>query len=68
MDYNADDTIFTGYIYNLNTPELDKVNRSEYGKATNFKQDIVEVIGDNCYIPTSGYCFIIWINYLTGTD
>ena len=48
MDYNADNTIFTAYIYNLNTPELDKVNRSEYGKATNFKQDTVEVIDDNC--------------------
>ena len=57
MDYDADVIIFTDYGYKLKTLEIKNVNRSEYGKITDYKQDIVEVIGKNCYIPTSGYCF-----------
>ena len=34
MEYDADDTIFTGCTYDLNTPEFKKVNRSENGKGT----------------------------------
>ena len=68
MDYDADDTIITGYIYKVNTPEINKVNRSEYGKGTAFKQYIAEVIGNNCYIPTRGHCSIKCINYLKGED
>ena len=44
---------------------LKKVNRSEFGRGKDFKQDIVEYIGNNCYIPTSGICFIKCINYFT---
>ena len=33
-----------------------------------FKKDIVEYIGNSCYIPSSGNCFIKCINYLTGND
>ena len=33
-----------------------------------FKQDIVEYIGNNCYIPTSDNCFMKCINYSTGKD
>ena len=63
--YDSEDVIFTGWLYKLDTPEFKKVNRSQYGRGTDFKQDFVEYIGDNCYIPTSGNCFINCINYFT---
>ena len=66
--YDNEDAIFTGWLYRLNTPEFKKVNRSQYGRGTDFKQDIVEYIGNNCYIPTSGNCFIKCINYFTKKD
>ena len=49
--YDSEDVIFTGWLYKLNTPEFKKVNRYQYGRGTDFKQDIVENIGNNCYIP-----------------
>ena len=55
-------------MYKLNTSEFKKVNRSQYGRGTDFKQDIVEYIGNKCYIPTSGNCFIKCINYFTKKD
>ena len=58
MDYDADDTIFVGYYYKSNIPDFSKTYRSEYGNRTDFKQDIIEVFGNNCYYSTSGYCFI----------
>ena len=66
--YDSEDVIFTGWLYKLITPEFKKVNRSQYGRGTDFKQDIVEHIGNNCYIPTSGKCFINCINYFTKKD
>ena len=63
--YDSDNVIFTGRLYKLNTPEFKKVNKSQYGRGTEFKHDIVQYIGDNCYIPTSGNCFIKCINYFT---
>ena len=66
--YDSEDVIFTGWLYKLNTPEFKKVNRSQYGRGTDFKQDIVEYKGNNCYIPTSGKCFIKCINYFTKKD
>ena len=44
--FDSDDVIFTGWLYKLNTPEIKKVNRSQYGRGTDFKQDIVEYIGN----------------------
>ena len=44
------------------------MNRSQNGKGTYFKQDIDEYIGNNCYIPTSGNCFIKCINFFTKKD
>ena len=61
--YDSEDVNFKGWLYKLNNPEFKKVNRSQYGRGTDFKQDIVEFIGNNCYIPTSGNCFIKCINY-----
>ena len=68
MDYDADDTTFSGYNYKITTPEFNQISRSEYGKGNIFKRDIFGNIGKNCYIPTSGYCFIECINCLTGKD
>ena len=60
--YNSEAVILTGWLYKLNTPEFDKVNGSQYARATDLKQDIVENTGENCYIPTSVICFIKCIN------
>ena len=60
--YDSEDVIFTGWLYKLNTPEFKIVSRSQYGRGTDFKQDIVDYIGNKCYIPTSGNCFIKCIN------
>ena len=54
VDYDSEDVIFTGWFYKLNTLENKKVNRSQYGRGTDFERDIVENIGDSCYNPTSG--------------
>ena len=68
QDYDSEDAIFNGYIYKLNTPQFIKVNRSQYGNGCSFDKIIVEYRGNNCYIPTKGYCFVKCINYLTGQD
>ena len=68
IDYDSDDVIFTGYVYKLNTPQFKVVKRSAYGKGTNHMQEIVEYHGQNCYIPTSGMCFIKCINRFTKKD
>ena len=68
IDYDSEVVIFTGYDYKLNTPQFKVVKRSVYGKDTNHTQEIVEYHGQNCYIPTSGMCFIKCINYFTKKD
>ena len=55
-------------MYKLNKSEFNKVNRCQYGRGTDFKQDFVEYIGNNYYNPTSGNCFIKFINYSTKKD
>ena len=52
----------------LSTPDNNRVNRSQFGRATALKQDINDYIGDNCYIPTSGNYFIKCFNQITGND
>ena len=68
VDYDSEDVTFTGYVYKLNTPHFKVVKRSAYGKGTNYMHDIVEYPGQNCYIPTSGMCFIKCINCFTKKD
>ena len=68
QDYDSDDTIFNGYIYKIDTPQFKKVNRSEYGNGCSFDKIINEYRGNNCFIPTKGYCFVKCINFLTGQD
>ena len=65
VDYDSEDVIFNRYVYKLNTPHFNIVKRSAYGKGTNYMQEIVEYKGSNCYIPTSGMCFIKCINHFT---
>ena len=66
--YDADDCIFNGYIYKIDTPQFNKVKRSQYGNGCDFKHEIIEYRGNNCFIPTKGYCFVKCINFLTGQD
>ena len=66
--YDAEDAIFNGYIYKLNTPQFNKVNRSQYGNGCSFDKIIIEYRGNNCFIPTKGYCFLKCVNFLTGQD
>ena len=66
--YDADDCIFNGYIYKIDTPHFKKVNRSQYGNGCSFDEIIIEYQGNNFFIPTKGYCFVKCINYLTGKD
>ena len=66
--YDAEDAIFNGDIYKINTPQFNKVNRSQYGNGCDFKHEIIEYRGNNCFIPTKGYSFVKCINVLTGQD
>ena len=66
--YDAEDSIFNGYIYKTNTPHYHSVRRSQYGNGCDFKHEIVEYRGNSCYIPTKGYCFVKCIKFLTGKD
>ena len=66
--YDADDTIFIGYSYKVDTPQFKKVNRSQYGNGCSFDKISEEYIGNNCFIPIKGYCFVKCINFLTGQD
>ena len=68
IDYDSEDVTFTGYLYKLYTPHFKVVKRSAYCTGTNYMQEIVEYHGRNCYIPTSGMCFIKCINYFTEKD
>ena len=56
--YNSDDVVFTGWLHKLNTPQFNRVNRFQYGRGTDFKQDIVEYTGNTCYSLTRGNGFI----------
>ena len=47
-DYDSDDSIFNGYIYKIDTPQFNKMKRSEYGNGCDFKHEIIEYKGNNC--------------------
>ena len=65
VDYDSEDITSTGYVYKLNTPQFNVVKRSACGNGTIYMQEIVEYHVQNCYIQTSGMCFIKCINYFT---
>ena len=52
----------------MNTPQFNKVNRSQYGNGCDIKHEIIEYRGNKCFIPTKGSCFIKCVNFLTGED
>ena len=52
--YDAEDAIFKGYIYKLETPQFNKVNRSQNGNGCDFKHEIIDYRVNNCFIPTKG--------------
>ena len=64
--YDAEDAIFNGYIFKINTPQFNIVNRSQNGNGCSFDKIIVEYRGNNCFVPTKRFCFVKCINYLTG--
>ena len=41
-DYDAEDAIFNGHIFKINTPQFNKVNRSQYGNGCGFDKIIVK--------------------------
>ena len=65
-DYDLEKSISCGYFYRINTPQFNKVNRSQYGTGCDFKHEVVEYPGNNCFIPTKGYCFVKCNNFITG--
>ena len=66
--YDAENSIFNGYIYKVNTSQFNVFERSQNGKGCDFKHEIIEYQGNNCFIPTKGYCFIKSVNFITGQD
>ena len=66
--YDAEDAIFNGCNYKIDTPQFNLVNRSNYGNGCDFKHEIIEKRGNNCFIPTKRYCFVKCFKYLTGQD
>ena len=62
--YDAVAAIFNGYTYKINTPQFNLVNRSRYGNGCDFKHEIIEYHGNNCYKPTKGCCFVKCIIFL----
>ena len=51
-DYDSEESIFNGYIYKIDTPQFNKVIRSQFGNGCSFDKIIVEYRGNNCFIPT----------------
>ena len=60
--------VLFAYIYKINTPQFNKVNRSQYGNGCDFKHEILEYRGNNCFIPTKGYCFVKRVNFSAGKN
>ena len=57
QDYGSDHAIFNGFIYKIKTPQLNLVNRSQYGNGCDFKREIIEYRCNDCFVPTKSYCF-----------
>ena len=68
QDYDSEDALFNGCIYKLDTPQFNEVNRNQYGKGCDFEHEIIEYRGNNCFLPTKGYCFVKCIHFPTGKD
>ena len=68
QEYESEDAFFNGSFYKINTPQFNLVDRNQYGNGCDFKHEIIEHRGNNCFIPTKGYCFIKFISFLTGQN
>ena len=49
---DAGDPISNGYFYIKDTSHFFLVNRSQYRKGCDFKHEIIENRGNNCFTPT----------------
>ena len=52
QDYESEEAISNGYIYKNNTTKFNLHNTSEYGNGCDFRDEIIEYRGNNCFIPT----------------
>ena len=57
VDYDSE-YFFTCWLYKIDTPEINTANTPQQGTGTDFKQDIVEYVGKNCFFPASSTCFL----------
>ncbi|ESO86699.1 hypothetical protein LOTGIDRAFT_166974 [Lottia gigantea] len=64
---DTSDWYFTGeIIFRKNNFRI--VKRSKTGRGGNLLKKINEYIGENCYIPSDGYCFIKCVNIFMNKD
>ena len=66
--YDAENAIFNSNFYEIDTPQFNLVNRSQFGNGCDFKHGTIEYRGNICFIPTKRYCFVKYVNFLTGED
>ena len=68
LGYDSEDAIFSGYNQKIKTPKINLVKRSLFGDGCDFKHEMIESRGRNCFIPTKLYYFIKCNFFLTGVD
>ena len=56
--YDAEGSIFYGYIYKINTSQIIRVNRPQFGNGCSFECKLIDYRGTHCLIPTKVYCFL----------
>ena len=59
---------YESYFNAIDQDNFNLVNRSQYGNGCDFNHENVEYQGNNCSIPTKGYCFIKCIIFSTVED
>ena len=65
VDYNGQDVTFKRYVHKLKTTEFIVVKRNAYGRGVNYMKEIIEYRRKNCYIQSSGMCFLKCMKYFT---
>ena len=63
QDYESQDAVFNGYIYQTDTPQFILVIRSQYGNGCDFQHEIIEYRGKKCLIRTKGYRFVECVSF-----
>ena len=58
QDYESENAIPNGFIFEVNTPQFNLVHRSKFGNGCDFKHQTCEVSGNNCFIANNSYCLI----------